>query len=66
MAKKKVAAAEPPSLAREDLVIIHNALNEICNGVDFDDDEFETRIGYTRAQAAKVLKKIGKLLTAAK
>ena len=52
----------PPSLAftHDELVVINNALNEVCNGVAFDDDEFQTRIGYSREMAQNLLKKIAK------
>jgi hypothetical protein len=52
----------PPALSHEELVIINNALNEVCNGVSFDDDEFQTRIGYPRETAQRLLKRIGKAL----
>ena len=51
-----------PAFTRDELVIINNALNEVCNGVQFDDDEFETRIGYERTIAQKLLTKISKAL----
>jgi hypothetical protein len=52
----------PPPLVftHDELVVLNNALNEICNGVSFDDDEFQTRIGYSRAMAQNLLKKIAK------
>jgi hypothetical protein len=46
----------------DELVIINNALNEVCNGLSFDDDEFQTRIGYSRAMVQNLLKKIAKAL----
>jgi hypothetical protein len=58
-AKKPVT---PPTFTREELVIINNALNEICHGVSIGDDEFQTRIGHTREAALKVLKKVAKAL----
>jgi hypothetical protein len=58
--KKK--PAPPPSFTHEELVIINNALNEICNGLPLGDDEFQTRIGYLREQARKVLNKVAKAL----
>jgi hypothetical protein len=59
---KKNGPAAPPVLTRDDLVVINNALNEICNGLPIDDEEFQTRIGYTREAARKVLEKIAKSL----
>jgi hypothetical protein len=58
--KKKPAPL--PSITHEELVIINNALNEICNGLPLGDDEFETRIGYPREQARKLLAKVAKAL----
>ncbi|PWT82617.1 MAG: hypothetical protein C5B58_07935 [Acidobacteria bacterium] len=52
----------PLTFTHEELVVINNALNEMCNGVSFDDDEFQTRIGYPRAMAQNVLKKVAKAL----
>jgi hypothetical protein len=52
----------PPVFTRDELVIINNALNEICNGLSLEDDEFQTRIGYTREAARKVLGKVAKAL----
>jgi hypothetical protein len=63
MAKKtKNKPPAPPAFTREELVIINNALNEVVNGVPFDDDEFQTRLGYSRAKAQNLLKKVAKAL----
>lgn len=51
-------------LTRAELVVVNNALNEVCNGVDFDDTEFQTRLGVTRNEARTVLVRINRLLTA--
>jgi hypothetical protein len=50
------------AFTHEELVIINNALNEVCHGLSIDDDEFQTRIGYPRAMAQNLLKKIAKVL----
>ncbi|HYV35534.1 MAG TPA: hypothetical protein VE988_07515 [Gemmataceae bacterium] len=52
----------PPLFTHDELLVINNALNEVCNGLSFQDDEFQTRIGYTREVARKVLGKVGKAL----
>jgi len=52
----------PPAFTHEELVVINNALNEVCNGLSFDDDEFQTRIGYPQSMAENLLKKITKAL----
>ena len=59
---KKNTPSTPPAFTNEELVVINNALNEVCNGLAFDDDEFQTRIGYSRAMAQNLLKKIAKAL----
>jgi hypothetical protein len=62
MADKKKADTPSPSFTREELLIINNALNEVCNGLSIEDDEFETRIGYPRKKARAVLDQVGKAL----
>ena len=59
---KKHTPPTPPAFTREELVVINNALNEVCNGLSFGDDEFQTRIGYARETARKVLEKVAKAL----
>jgi len=44
-------------LTRDELGIINNALNEVCNGVDLD-GEFDTRMGCTVEEARDLLAKI--------
>jgi hypothetical protein len=51
-----------PSFTHEELVVINNALNEVCHGLPLDDDEFHTRIGYPRPVAQNLLKKVAKML----
>jgi hypothetical protein len=45
------------TLTREELLALTNALNEVCNGLEL--WEFETRMGCTRAEAAKLLRSLG-------
>lgn len=52
----------PPIFTHDELVVINNALNEVCHGLAFDDDEFQTRIGFSRAMAQNLLKKIAQAL----
>ena len=59
---KNNSPAAPPAFTREELVVINNALNEICHAQNFSDDEFQTRIGYSRAKAQEVMKKVAKAL----
>jgi len=44
-------------LTKDELGIINNALNEVCNGIDLE-GEFETRMGCTLQAARDVLAKI--------
>jgi hypothetical protein len=44
-------------LTKDELGIINNALNEVCNGIDLK-GEFETRMGCTVEEARAVLAKI--------
>lgn len=46
--------------SREDLVILNNALNEICNGLSVPD--FETRVGAPLASAERLLEIVGAAL----
>jgi hypothetical protein len=49
-------------LSDTELVILNNALNEVCNGVDFGDDEFRTRLGASRKEARALMVKLSSLL----
>ncbi len=51
-------------LSQEEVVIINNALNEVCNGLYL--NEFSTRIGASRANVEKLLFQIGKIIDAMK
>ena len=62
MKNPKPHQSPSPVFNHDELVIINNALNEVCHGLSFDDDEFQTRIGYPRAVAEILLKKIAKAL----
>ena len=44
-------------LTADELSIINNALNEVCNGIDLE-GEFDTRMGCTVEEAGAVLAKI--------
>ena len=59
---KKPTPPTPPAFTREELAVINNAHNEVCNGLSFGDDEFQTRIGHSRDMARKVLGKVAKAL----
>jgi hypothetical protein len=44
-------------LTKDELGIINNALNEVCNGIDLE-GEFDTRMGCTVQEARELLAKI--------
>jgi hypothetical protein len=44
-------------LSRQELEIINNALNEVCNGIHLE-GEFETRMGCTVERGRELLAKI--------
>lgn len=46
----------------DELFLINNALNEVCNGVHIEDWEFQTRLGVPREEALKLLTKVSKAL----
>jgi hypothetical protein len=41
-----------------ELSAINNALNEVCNGIDIEDGEFQTRLGVTRGQLQSLLAQV--------
>jgi hypothetical protein len=47
---------------RDELIILNNALNEVCNGGLLDIEEFSTRMGATRQEAKDVLVQISSIL----
>jgi hypothetical protein len=51
-------------LSTQELVILSNALNEVCNGVrELDhDNEFHARLGVGRSEARKLLAQMHSLL----
>ena len=42
-------------VSESELRLIHNALNEVCNGVHIGDWEFETRLGEPREAMERLL-----------
>jgi hypothetical protein len=45
-----------------ELLLLNNALNEVCNGIALDDDEFHTRLGVDRKTGRALLAKLGGLV----
>jgi hypothetical protein len=46
------------TLSPDEISILNQALNEVANGINLSDADFETRIGYTRAQVRELLTKV--------
>jgi hypothetical protein len=48
-------------LTTDELTMLNNALNEICNGVHIEDPAFRTRLGWTREELRVLLKDVNVL-----
>jgi hypothetical protein len=49
-------------LTKNELVIVSNAINEICHGPEaIEDWEFSTRVGTSRAEAEALLQRLNEL-----
>jgi len=46
-------------VSRSELILLNNALNEVCNGVHISDSEFSTRLGASQNEARRLLQEIG-------
>jgi hypothetical protein len=46
-------------LSRSELGVVNNALNEVANGVDISDSEFQTRLGESRSDVRQLLTEFG-------
>ncbi len=49
-------------VSRAELILINNAINEVCNGVHIADNEFQTRLGESVEDAREFLRRIHALL----
>ena len=49
-------------LTNDELVMLNNALNEVCNGVRIAETEFQTRLGWDRAALRELLDQINSVL----
>jgi hypothetical protein len=49
------------ALSKEELLILNNALNEVCNALDI--REFQTRMGANREEVLALLRQVNRLLT---
>jgi len=45
-------------ITRDELAVINNCLNELSNGIHFEDWEFQTRIGWSRGQVRELLSRL--------
>jgi hypothetical protein len=52
----------PLDVSRDELLLLQQALNEVCNGVDIEDWEFSTRLGSSREEAEALMDRISLLL----
>jgi hypothetical protein len=60
--ERKTKNSSTVTLSHGELLLLNNALNEVCNGVAIDDDAFQTRVGTDRKHARKLLADLGRLL----
>jgi hypothetical protein len=49
-------------VSKDELLILNNALNEVCNGVAIEDWEFSTRLGVGRSDARRLLAELGDVI----
>ena len=57
----KIAKAKADiQFTADELLTLHNALNEVCNGINL--AEFSTRMGVSREEVRVFLKSVGKLI----
>lgn len=47
------------TLSKEEVRILHQSLNEVCNALTFSDSEFETRMGVERSEAVELMDVLG-------
>ena len=48
--------------ANDELVMLNNALNEMCNGLDMLDTAFQTRVGWDRDALRDLLAQINSII----
>jgi hypothetical protein len=46
-------------VTNDEMIMINNALNEVCHGAHIGDFEFQTRLGWDRLTLANLLDQIG-------
>ena len=60
--ERKTKSGFTVTFTHGELVLLNNALNEVCNGIAMDDDAFQTRLGIDRKNARTVLADLRRLL----
>ncbi len=60
--ERKKTDHDAATFSADELVLLNNALNEVCNGIAWDDDAFQTRLGVDRKTALRLLAKVGGLV----
>ena len=58
--EKKAEGVYALHVDSSELVVLNNALNEVCNGIDV--EEFATRLGATRDEVELMLQRVGAAL----
>lgn len=59
---RQTATFSDVRLSIHELILLSNALNEVCNGADIDDAEFATRLGAERNELRQLLENIGSVI----
>jgi hypothetical protein len=54
------------ALTPKEIIMLNNALNEPCNGIDLSQSEFENRMGCTVEEAKRLLSEIGRAAASVK
>jgi hypothetical protein len=49
-------------VSRDELIAINNALNEVCNGIQIEDFEFQTRLGSDRSVLRDLLDEVAGII----
>ncbi len=52
------------TLTPDEILMLNQALNEVANGIQISDAEFETRVGFTRDAVRDLLAKVSALVKA--
>jgi hypothetical protein len=59
---ENTADAMTIQVTRDEAITLNNALNEVCNGINWSDNEFSTRMGLPRVEAKELLRMINDAL----